>query len=396
MQSNNIEAAGQPARRRVYLDYNATMPIRPEAERAAVAALRIGGNASSIHAEGRAARRLIEDARDAVAALAGAAARDVVFTSGATEALNLALAPGIRAGADGRPAARLFLSAVEHPAVREGHRFPEGSVETVPVLADGTVDLAALAAMLGRVRGETVLVALMAANNETGVVQPVRAAAEIVHAAGGLMLVDAVQAAGKTALSVAQLGADMLVLSGHKLGAPAGVGGLVLGRADLVVPALIRGGGQERGRRSGTENLAGIAGFGAAAAAALRELPAYHALASLRDGLEARMRGSRPDLAVFGETAPRLANTSCFATPGFPAETALIAFDLAGVAMSSGAACSSGKVKASHVLDSMGVPPDLMHCAVRVSLGPATRADEIDHAFDVWERCAARTTQRAA
>lgn len=396
MQGNSIGIADRPRRPRIYLDHNATMPIRPEAERAAVAALRIGGNASSIHAEGRAARNILEDAREEVAALVGAAARDVVFTSGATEALNLALSPGVRAGADGMLATRLFVSAIEHPAVREGHRFPADRAETIPVLADGTVDLPALAGMLGRFPAERVLVALMAANNETGVVQPVREAADLVHAAGGLLLVDAVQAAGRIAVSVEQLGADMLVLSGHKIGGPAGAGALVLGRADLVLPGLVRGGGQERGRRAGTENLAGIAGFGAAAAAALRGLSDCPAMAALRDGLEARMRGARPDHAIFGEAAPRLGNTSCFATPGLPAETALIAFDLAGVAVSSGSACSSGKVKASHVLDSMGVPPDLMHCAVRVSLGPATRADEIDHAFDVWKRYAARRVQRAA
>lgn len=383
------------AARRVYLDYNATAPLRPEAAEAVLAALRLGGNASSVHAEGRAARSLIEHARDAVAALVGGASRRVVFTSGGTEALNLALVPGIRTAGDARPVTRLLVSAVEHSAVREGHRFPPESVATIPVLPSGIVDLAALQEGIDCHPDERVLVALMAANNETGVVQPIAEAARLVHARGGLLLVDAVQAAGKIPLSLAESCADMLALSGHKLGAPSGVGALVLG-SDIVVPPLVRGGGQERGQRSGTENLSGIAGFGAAAAAARRDLPAYEGLAQLRDGLEARMRALRPQIVIFGDRAPRLPNTLCFALPGSAAEAVLIGFDLGGVAASSGSACSSGKVKASHVLDSMGVAPDVMRCAIRISLGSATTPWEIDRAFEVWRECVERSARRAA
>jgi len=363
---------------RIYLDWNATAPLRPDAREAMLAALAAVGNPSSVHAEGRAARRLIEEARAKVAALVGAEPRNVVFTSGGTEANVLALSPSPRIR-------KLLVSAVEHPSVLAGGRFPAGAVERVPVTADGRIDLAALRGRLAA-SAESVMVSLMLANNETGVVQPVSEAAALVHAAGGLLHVDAVQAAGRIPCDVNALGADLVTVSGHKLGAPKGIGALIRRDAalDLADP-LIRGGGQERGQRAGTENVAGIAGFGAAAAAALAGLSAARArLAKLRDRLEAGLAAASPEVVVLGAGAERVPNTTLFATAGIKAETAIIALDLAGVAVSSGAACSSGKVQPSHVLAAMGVPPELAQGAIRVSLGPSTAESEVDGFIAAW------------
>src|SRR5215470_12793542 len=271
---------------RVYLDWNATAPLRPEARAAVSVALDMVGNPSSVHGEGRAARRVIEQARTSVANLLGAEAAAVIFTSGGTEANVLALTPAIEVGGDKTPCSRLLVSAIEHPSVRAGGRFPAGAVEEIPVTAAGTVDLNALEQRLSGLAGAgRVLVSLMHANNETGVVQPVAAAAELVHAAGGLLHVDAVQSAGKIPCDIKALGADLMTLSAHKLGGPKGVGALVVGRAGLHVGhPLLKGGGQERGARAGTENVPGIAGFGAAAEAAARTLGADAAsMSSLRD-----------------------------------------------------------------------------------------------------------------
>src|SRR5262245_7399405 len=331
---------------RAYLDWNATAPLRPEARTAALAAMDLLGNPSSVHAEGRAARRLIEDAREEVAALVGAEARGVVFTSGGTEANMLALTPALVTGPDQPPCDRLLVSAIEHPSVGCGGRFPAANVEPLPVLADGRVDLAALERRLGQLSsaGTRVLVSIMHANNETGVVQPVAAAAELVHAAGGLLHVDAVQSAGKIPVNINQIGADLVTLSGHKIGGPKGVGALV-GRREAVhiAQALMRGGGQERGRRAGTENVAGIAGFGAAAGAVARGLDQERQrMAYLRDQLERALKEASPTAVIFGTGVERLPNTTLFAVPGTKAETAMIALDLDGIAVSSGAACSSG------------------------------------------------------
>lgn len=352
---------------RAYLDHNATTPLRPAARAAMRAALDLAGNPSSVHAEGRAARALVEAAREKVAALVGGRARDVVFTSGATEALNLALAPGWR-GPSGPPR-RLLIAATEHVAALDGHRFG-ADCERLAVRPDGTLDLAALDAALAAAGGPAML-CLQAANNETGVLQPVAAAAERVRAAGGLVVCDAVQAAGRVACGFDVAGADMLILSSHKIGGPQGAGALVLRDAGLHCETpLLRGGGQERGLRAGTENVAAIAGFGVAAQEAAHGRAADGArLSALRDAFEADLRTLAADLVVFGETAPRLPNTSAFALAGVPAETMLMALDLAGVALSSGSACSSGKVRRSHVLAAMGVAPGLAACALRASFG---------------------------
>jgi cysteine desulfurase len=374
---------------RIYLDWNATAPLRPEARAAMLAALDVVGNPSSVHGEGRAARRLIEHAREQVATLVGTRATDVFFTSGGTEANMLALSPVIELPSNKRPRDRLLVSAIEHSSVRAGGRFAREAMEEIPVGPDGRVALAALAERLAElVRDGTCrpLVSIMLANNETGVVQPVSEAAEIVHEVGGLLHVDAVQGPGRIAVSMAALGADLLTLSAHKLGGPKGVGALVRRSDDLHIPGpLITGGGQERGLRAGTENVAGIAGFSAAAAAAGHDLAADRIrMGHLRDQLEAGLKARAPDVVIFGTDAERLPNTTLFAAPGLKAETAVIAFDLAGVAVSSGAACSSGKVQPSHVLAAMGVSPALARGAVRVSLGRTTTESDIEGFLNAW------------
>ncbi len=353
-----------------YLDYNATAPIRPEALDAMTAALAVPGNASSVHGPGRRARRLIEEARARVAALAGVDPSWVTFTSGGTEANNLALR--------GLPAARILVSAGEHDSVLQA--VPEAA--QVGLTAEGLIDLDALAAAL-QDAPEGTLVSVMLANNETGVIQPVAQVADLARAAGAWLHCDAVQAAGKIPLDMTALGADLVTLSAHKLGGPPGVGAL-LARPDLPLAAVQRGGGQERRRRAGTENLAGIAGFGAAAETALEDLPRLKKLVELRNRFEREIKSLADDLKVFGSAAPRLPNTSCVAVAGLPAETQLMALDLAGVAVSSGAACSSGKVQPSHVLSAMGVAPEEAGGAIRVSLGWASRAEDIHQLLAAW------------
>lgn len=373
---------------RVYLDWNATAPLRAEARAATMAALDQLGNPSSVHGEGRAARRLIEEARSSVAALVGADPRHVVLTSGGTEANALALSPAL--GTAGKRSDRLLVSAIEHPSVRAGGRFPPDAVEEIPVTAAGLVDLAALERRLAAVQaaGLSALVSVMLANNETGVVQPVAAAAAIVHASGFLLHVDAVQGPGRISCDINEMGADLLTLSAHKLGGPKGAGALVRrdGALHLADP-LIKGGGQERGWRAGTENVAAIAGFGAAALAARRELEADRPrLAALRDRFEARLKADFPRAIVFGASAERLPNTTLFAVPGIKAETAVIALDLDGIAVSSGAACSSGKVSASHVLAAMGVERSVASGAVRASLGFTSTESDVDRLLGAWTR----------
>jgi cysteine desulfurase len=362
---------------RVYLDWNATTPLRPEARAAMEAAFDCVGNPSSVHAEGRAARYLVEQAREQVANLIGAEPRNVIFTSGGTEANALALSPRLSLGADKVPRDRLLISAIEHPSVRTGGRFPSEGIEDVPVLTSGIVDLAALQARLDALRatgkGMRPLVALMHANNETGVVQPVADAAETVHASGGLLHVDAVQSAGKIACDIGRLGA--LVKRSEAL---------------HIDDPMFKGGGQERGSRGGTENVVGIAGFGAAAEAAGKALaPAAHCMAELRDRLETMLKALSPDAMIFGADLERLPNTTMFAVPGIKAETALITLDLAGVAVSSGSACSSGKVAGSPVLAAMNVPATLAVGAVRVSLGPVTVDRDIEIFINAWRNLVA-------
>jgi cysteine desulfurase len=373
---------------RSYFDWNATAPLRPQAAAALAQALAVAGNPSSVHAEGRAARRLVERAREQVAALVGAEPGNVFFTSGGTEANMLALTPAIETAQEKRPRDRLLLSTIEHPSVRTCGGFAAGMVEDVPVRPDGRMDLDALAGALARAARP--LVSLMLANNETGVVQPVAEAAAITHAAGGLIHVDAVQGPGRIACDIGLLCADVLTISAHKLGGPKGVGAVVRRADDIHFPEpLIRGGGQERGLRAGTENVPGIVAFGAAAAAAREAwLVEAERMRTLRDALEIGLEAITPQAVIFGEAAERLPNTTLFAVEGMKAETAVIAFDLEGIAVSSGAACSSGKVQPSHVLAAMGVSPALTRGAVRVSLGWATTEADIARFLAAWRKLA--------
>jgi cysteine desulfurase len=373
---------------RSYFDWNATAPLRREAQQALQDALALTGNPSSVHAEGRAARHLIEHAREQVAQLVAARPADVIFTSSGTEANMLALTPAIETTGEKRPREKLLISAIEHSSVRAGGRFPRAAIEDIPVDADGRVNLAALADAVAK--SSRPLVSIMLANNETGVVQPVAEAAAIVHAAGGLLHVDAVQAAGRIACDIGALGADLLTLSAHKIGGSKGVGALVRASEDIhFADPLIRGGGQERGARAGTENVAGIAAFGAAAATAQRQLADEAArMLALRNLVEEGLRAISPQAAIFGAGAERLPNTTLFALQGVKAETAVIAFDLEGVALSSGAACSSGKVQPSHVLAGMGVSPPLLRGAVRVSLGWTTTKTDVERFLGAWRKLA--------
>ncbi|MEA2842109.1 MAG: cysteine desulfurase [Methylobacteriaceae bacterium] len=383
---------------RTYLDFNATAPLRAQARAAMVAALDCIGNASSVHGEGRAARALIEAARRDVGALAGVPAGGVVFTSGGTEAANLALTPSLRIGKDRRDFDLLLVSAGEHPCILEGHRFPAEQVLVLPVGPSGQVDIAALDEALAQSEGKRPLLALQAANNETGVIQPVCEAAAKVRAVGGATVCDAVQAFGRIPCAVESIAADVLTLSAHKVGGPKGAGALVFAdENDHIGHVLVRGGGQERGQRAGTENVPAIAGFGAAARAAGANgaAEAEHTK-GLRDALEKAVLRIAPDAVIFGADAERLANTSCFAVPGTSAETLLMALDLDGVAVSSGSACSSGKVGKSHVLAGMGVDPALARGAIRVSFGWSSRETDVEHFARAFSVAIERIQRRRA
>ena len=370
---------------RIYLDWNATTPLRREAREAMTAAMDLSGNPSSIHAEGRQSRKLVEDARVVIAGAVGALPRNVIFTSGGTEANALALTPGLR-GASGLPVQRLVISAIEHASVLAGGRFPTEAISTVDVTRSGLVDLDRLRVMLAGM--PPALVSIMLANNETGAVQPVAQAGEIVHSAGGLLHVDAIQAFGKIPFDINALNADLVTLSAHKIGGPKATGALVLAEGLLGPEPLLRGGGQERGQRAGTENVAGIVGFGAVVGAAISAVDRDAIrLEGLRNHLENGLRQT-PDLIVFSEDVRRLPNTTLFTFPGLRAETAVISFDLAGIAVSSGSACSSGKVQPSHVLEAMGFGPKLAQGAVRLSLGWSTSEADIDRCLETWRKLA--------
>lgn len=379
------------SRQRIYFDWNATAPLCEPARLAMVDALALPGNPSSVHAEGRAARAVVEAARRDVATLVGANPASVIFTSSATEAANLVLTPHFRMGRAPLSIGRLYVSAIEHPAIREGGRFPADRVTEIPVLRSGVVDLEALERLLAAhdPQDGMALVAIMLVNNETGIVQPVEAATKIVRARGGLLVVDAVQAAGRLSLDLEQLSADFLILSAHKIAGPKGAAALV-SRGETLMPApLIRGGGQEKGHRAGTENVAAIAGFGAAAAFMTAGLDTRNAaIGTLRDRLEKGMREAAPDVVIYGHDVTRVANTSFFTLPGLKAETGQIAFDLEGLSLSAGAACSSGKVGASHVLTAMG--EDAKTGGLRMSLGPSTTSEEVDLAIGIFARVAVR------
>ena len=365
----------------VYLDYNATAPVRPEAVAAVARALEATGNASSVHRFGRMARRLVEDAREAVAALVGALPEAVVFTSGGTESNNTALR--------GAGSERLLVSAGEHDSVL--HVAPEA--DRIPLKADGVIDLDALAAMLAG-DARPAFISVMLANNETGVIQPLAEAVALAREHGALVHCDAVQAAGKIPVDFTALGVDFMSLSAHKMGGPPGVGALVIAGGVEIAP-LIRGGGQERRRRAGTENPPGIAGFGAVAALAAGEAERGGALAELRDGLERRLGALAPEARIYGADAPRLPNTSCLGLPGVAAETQVMALDLAGVAVSAGSACSSGKVTPSHVLRAMGASEAESGSAIRVSLGWRSEAAHIDRFIEAWGALYSRNAGKA-
>jgi cysteine desulfurase len=334
----------------------------------------VGGNASSIHAEGRAARKLLDDSREALAFALGCLPQMIVFTSSGTEANNMALR--------GVEAERILVSAVEHPSVRAAARASGKPVDLIPVDGQGRVELGALERMLN---GPNLLVSVMLANNETGVIQPLADVVAMARRHGALVHVDAVQGFGKVPVNFSLLGCDLLTVAAHKVGGPVGVGALVI-RDGLAVEPLVVGGGQELRRRAGTENLAAVAGF----AAASQEIPCETRV--LRDELESLLE----DAVIIGGRAERLPNTICFAVPGLKAETLLMNFDLAGIAVSSGSACSSGKVGRSHVLDAMGLAPETSSAAIRVSLGWNSTPADVQHFITVWKQLLARHRARRA
>lgn len=374
----------------VYLDHNATSPLRDEAREAMLAAYALGGNASSVHAPGRAARALVERSRETIARHFVTRAEDVVFTSGGTEANNLVIASAKAAGAK-----RLIISAIEHDAVRDAALASGMEVDILPVTGDGVADLGWLEARLSGWNREidgVPFVALMAANNETGVVQPVEAAGRLVREAEGLFHVDAVQMAGKLAFDFAGSLAHYAALSAHKAGGPQGVGALLLA-CDAPLTRQMHGGGQEKGRRSGTENVAGIAGFAAALDAVQADEAAR--MAALRDALQLRLE-SVEGVRIWGAGADRLPNTLCLSAEGWGSEIQVIAMDLAGFAISAGAACSSGKVKKSRVLEAMGASADEAASAIRISIGRTTDENDIARFGEAWSREYARIRPRLA
>ncbi len=359
---------------RTYLDHNATSPLRPSVKAAMLAAMDVGGNASSIHAEGRTARKLMDDAREKLAFWLGCLPQMITFTSGGTEANNMALR--------GVDVQRILVSAIEHPSVLAAAKASGKTVETIPVDHSGRVELVALQKMLV---GSKALVSVMIANNETGVIQPIQDIAALVHAAGSLLHVDAVQAVGKARVNFGLLGVDMMTVAAHKVGGPTGIGALII-RDGLVVEPLLQGGGQELRRRAGTENLINIAGF-----AALADEPMLDT-----KNLKAKLEAALESEVIFGAGVERLCNTTDFAIAGMTAETLLMKYDLEGIAVSSGSACSSGKVGPSHVLQAMGVAPDLARAAIRMSLGWNTTEADIHHFISITQKFRARLNAKAA
>lgn len=381
--------------KRIYMDANAGAPLLTEVRSAYVAALEERANASSAHAEGRRAREIIESARLEIASAVHAKPENVIFTSGATEAAVLALTGGIQGG-DRRPTGCVYIGATEHPCVMAGGRFPAHAVRRLPVDRSGVIDLEELDRTL-RAHDSAVgapLVALMLANNETGVIHPIAEAAQIVRRWGGYLFCDAVQGVGRVAVDIRELGVDLLTLSAHKLGGPQGVGALVTADPELTLPPLLTGGGQERRRRAGTENVAAIAGFGVAAKLADHHLGDMHRVSALRSELEAEILGVSPEAVIFGSEVQRVPNTTLFAVPHFSAATAMIGFDLEGIAVSAGSACSSGKMAASHVLEAMGEPAG--RAGVRVSLTSDATAGDVEAFAFAWRAIYGRMRQSRA
>lgn len=368
----------------IYLDYNATAPIRPSVIEAMTTAMQQVGNPSSVHAAGRQARKLVEEARSKVAALVGVRARDVTFCSGGTEANNAVIR--------GCGAASVIVSAIEHDCSLAASKLAGVPAFILPVTTDGIVDLAALETLLAEA-SKPALVSVMLANNETGVIQPVKDIAAIASAAGARVHTDAVQAAGKIDIDFTDLGVDYLTLSSHKVGGPQGVGAIVTAPTAPLAP-LVAGGGQELGRRSGTENVAGIAGFGEAVLEAMSELGMAKDLAVKRDRFEKAVSEISNEAILVGAGAARTSNTSCVAMPGVKGETQVMHFDLNGICVSSGSACSSGKVKVSHVLSAMGYRDDVAEASIRVSLGRLTTDNDIDALIGAWKKLYERAAAR--
>lgn len=363
----------------IYLDNNATAPLRQAAKDAMLRAMEAPGNPSSVHGFGQAQKRIIEDAREQVAAIAGVNPANVIFTSGGSEANNTLL--------KGVAADHLVTTTVEHPSILDASE----DAKKIPVDHDGVINLDALREELSRLSGH-ILLSVMAANNETGVIQPIQDVAAIAQEFGARLHVDAIQAAGKIDLHPISNIADAISLSAHKLGGPTGVGAIVV-REGIPFEPLVKGGGQERRRRAGTENVIGIAGFGAAAEASMAEQDHFRALADIRDGIEMALS---EDAIIYGRNVERLSNTSCIGMDGVSAETQVMAFDLAGIAVSAGSACSSGKVEPSHVLKAMGLSDDKAGQTIRMSLGWANEPADAGMFIDAWRALRARTASEVA
>jgi cysteine desulfurase len=377
---------------RHYLDHNATAPVRPEVVDMVAETMARVGNAMSVHEEGRAAHKIVEDAREQVRALVNAPVNGVVFTSGGTESIHLAL-HGIAGAAKVR---RIFVSAIEHAAVRANAETTGAEIEAIPATPGGLVDVAWLQDRLSRYdagRAGAFLVCVMAANNETGVIQPVREIADLTHGAGGLFFCDGCQAAGKVPVNFVMSGADMMALTGHKFGGPQGAGALIVG-SNLPLAPVMRGGGHEMNRRAGTHNVPAIAGLGLACELARDSLARVGAIAALRDRMQdaAEAAGAK----IWGADEARLPGTLCLSAPGFPAATQLMAMDLAGIAVSAGSACSSGKTKPSHVLAAMGASDEEASCAIRASLGWNSTQEDAAAFIREWPKAYARVKARAA
>lgn len=368
----------------IYMDYNATAPIRTSVIDVVTDAMRVVGNPSSVHAAGRSARKLVEEARAKVAALAGCRTRDVTFCSGGTEANNAVIR--------GAGAASVIISAIEHDSALAAAKLAGVPVFVCGVDRDGVISQDQLRTLLAESPAPA-LVSVMLANNETGVIQPIQEIVQIAHECGARLHTDAVQAAGKINIDFNELGADYLTLSSHKVGGSQGVGAIITAPTAPLAP-LIAGGGQELGRRSGTENVAGIAGFGVAALEAVDDLGEASRIAAMRDRFEVAVSDHTNTACIISRGAPRTPNTSCVAMPGVKGETQVMHFDLNGICLSSGSACSSGKVKVSHVLSAMGYDEETANASIRVSLGRMTQDSDIDALITAWKSLYDRTADR--
>ncbi len=366
-----------------YLDYNASAPLRPGVSEAVRRGLETPGNPSSVHRTGRVARRLLEESRDAILKIANRAEFRLVFTSGGTEANNLALC-----GAGQMGITRIIHAGIEHPSVAQSAQKSGLTVETVATGRDGIVDLDEIQERLSS-SDTPALVSVMSANNETGVIQPVAAIGDLCRAHGALFHTDAVQVFAKADLDVALESADMVSISAHKFGGPLGIGALLF-RSDLHPAASIVGGGQELGYRSGTENLAGVLGFAEAAKQSSADKALGPRLALLRGQLEDGLRNLSSDVVIFGETVNRLPNTTCFGEQGIAAETAVMSLDLAGVAVSAGSACSSGKAARSQVISAMGWDDQLASASIRVSMGWGSQEQDVERFLSAWKEVRGR------